>query len=57
TQGKYSEAESLYKRSLATEEKILGPSHPAVATTLCNWAVLLAHQVNNCMSSMLFGRS
>jgi hypothetical protein len=32
--GKYSEAEPLYKRSLAIMEKALGPNHPDVATTL-----------------------
>ena len=28
-QGKYGEAEPLYKRSLAIREKILGPEHPS----------------------------
>jgi tetratricopeptide (TPR) repeat protein len=40
-QGKYAEAEPLYHRSLAIYEKALGPSHPIVATTLENLAVLL----------------
>ncbi len=35
-QGKYAEAEPLYKRSLAIKEKALGPDHPRVATSLNN---------------------
>ena len=41
TQGKYAEAESLYKRALAIWEKALGPEHPHVATSLENYAALL----------------
>jgi CHAT domain-containing protein/tetratricopeptide (TPR) repeat protein len=33
-QGRYADAEPLYKRSLAIWEKALGPSHPNVATAL-----------------------
>ena len=40
-QGKYNDAEPLYKRSLAIDEKALGPEHPKVATCLKNYAVLL----------------
>lgn len=40
-QGRYAEAEPLYKRSLAIDEKALGPEHPAVATSLENYADLL----------------
>ncbi len=40
-QGKYAEAEPLYKRSLAIYEKALGPEHPNVATSLENYAALL----------------
>ena len=32
TQGKYSEAEPLFKRALAIDEKALGPDHPNVGT-------------------------
>ena len=39
-QGKYAEAEPLYKRSLAISEKALGPEHPDVATSLENMALL-----------------
>ena len=44
-QGKYEEAEPLYRRSLAIDEKVYGPDHPEVATDLNNWAVLLEKQV------------
>ncbi len=40
-QGRYAEAEPLYKRALAILEKALGPDHPDVATTLENYAALL----------------
>ena len=43
-QGRYAEAEPLYKRSLAIREKALGPEHPRVATTLNNLAVLYQAQ-------------
>jgi len=40
-QGKFVDAEPLYKRSLAIREKALGPAHPHVATSLENYAMLL----------------
>ncbi len=40
-QGKYTEAEPLYKRSLAIYERVLGPEHSHVATSLENYAALL----------------
>ena len=40
-QGRYAEAEPLYKRSLAIYEKALGPEHLDVATSLENYANLL----------------
>jgi tetratricopeptide (TPR) repeat protein len=40
TQGQYAQAEPLYKRSLAINEKALGPEHPKVATILENIAAL-----------------
>ncbi len=40
TQGKYTEAEPLYKRALRIDEKALGPAHPGVATDLNNLAAL-----------------
>ncbi len=40
-QGRYAEAEPLFKRSLAIREKSLGREHPDVATSLENYADLL----------------
>ncbi len=40
-QGKYAEAEPLYKRALAIREEALGPDHPHVAGSLENYAALL----------------
>ncbi len=37
----HAEAEPLFKRALAIEEKALGPEHPDVATTLKSYAALL----------------
>lgn len=44
-QGKYAEAEPLYRRSLAINERVYGPDHQEVATDLNNWAVVLKSQV------------
>ena len=44
-QGKYTEAEPLYARSQAILEKVLGPEHPNVASSLNNRAGLLSKQV------------
>ena len=44
-QGKYAEAEPLYERCQAIVEKVLGPDHPSLATTLSNRAGLLEIQV------------
>ncbi|CAN0449764.1 unnamed protein product [Pylaiella littoralis] len=44
-QGKYAEAEALYERCQAIEEKALGPEHPSLATTLHNRAGLLEEQL------------
>lgn len=44
-QGVYAEAELLHKRSLAIQEKSLGPEHPDVASSLDNLAILLCSQV------------
>ena len=40
TQGRYADAEPLYKRSLVIREKALGPEHPDVALSLNNLANL-----------------
>ncbi len=39
-QGKYSQAEPLYKRSLTLTQKALGPAHPDVAANINNLATL-----------------
>ena len=44
-QGKYDDAESLYKRALTIREEVLGPRHPDVASKLNNLASLLKSQV------------
>jgi len=41
SQGKYAQAEPLYKRSLAIREKALLPNHPFLAQSLENYAALL----------------
>ncbi|CAM9524664.1 unnamed protein product, partial [Ectocarpus sp. 13 AM-2016] len=43
-QGKYDEAEPLYRRSLAIDEEAFGRDHPDVATNLNNLAGLLDGQ-------------
>ena len=40
-QGRYAEAEPLFKRSLAIREKALGPDDSAVARSLENYGTLL----------------
>jgi tetratricopeptide (TPR) repeat protein len=45
-QGKYADAEGLFKRALGIEEKALGAGHPDVARTLNNLAVLSASSGN-----------
>jgi tetratricopeptide (TPR) repeat protein len=39
-QGRYADAELLYKRALVSREKALGPDHPDVTTSLNNLASL-----------------
>jgi CHAT domain-containing protein/Tfp pilus assembly protein PilF len=43
-QGRYADAEPLYRRALAINEKRLGADHPDVATSLSGLAVLYTHQ-------------
>eukprot|EP00752_Nemacystus_decipiens_P018035 g16168.t1 len=43
-QGYYEDAKPLYERSLAIREKVLGPDHPDVASSLNSLAVLLKTQ-------------
>ncbi|TLY36413.1 MAG: tetratricopeptide repeat protein [Nitrospirae bacterium] len=41
TMGRYAEAEPLYRRALAIDEKVLGVEHHNVLTDLQNYAALL----------------
>ncbi|CAN0277376.1 unnamed protein product, partial [Ascophyllum nodosum] len=43
-QGKYDDAEPLFKRALTIGEEVLGPRHPDVASILNNLASLLESQ-------------
>jgi len=43
-QGRYSEAEPLYRDALAMCQRLLGEEHPNVAASLHNLALLYAHQ-------------
>ena len=40
-EGRYAEAEPLYKRALAIREKALGPDHPDVAISLNNLSLVV----------------
>jgi tetratricopeptide (TPR) repeat protein len=41
-QGKYAEAEMMYKKSLGFREKVLGPEHHITAESLNNLAIVLS---------------
>ncbi|CAM9843341.1 unnamed protein product, partial [Ectocarpus sp. 13 AM-2016] len=56
-QGKYSEAEPLYERSLAIRQKALGFDHPDVAQSLNNYAELLRAQGKYDEAEPLYERS
>src|SRR5262249_8583320 len=43
-QGKYDQAEPLYRRAIETRERVLGKDHPDVATSYNDLALLLAGQ-------------
>ena len=44
-EGKYEQAEPLYKQAVEIREKSFGSHHPSVATALVNLAVLYSQQV------------
>lgn len=48
-QGKFAEAEPLCKKSLAIQEKSLGPEHPALAALLINSAGMLKRQARTAL--------
>jgi clan AA aspartic protease (TIGR02281 family) len=56
-QGRYAEAEPLYRRSLEIMEKTLGPNHPDVATILNNLAELYREQGRYAEAEPLYRRS
>ena len=56
-QGRYADAEPLYKRSLAIREKALGPEHPDVAYSLNNLAALYELQGRYAEAEPLYKRS
>ena len=56
-QGRYADAEPLYRRSLAIKEKALGPDHPHVATSVSNLAELYRNQGRYVDAEPLFRRS
>ncbi len=57
TQGKYDQAEPLFKRALAIKEKALGPDHPSVATVLENYAALLKATSRQSEAGVLLARA
>ena len=57
TQGNYTKAEPLYKRSLDILEKALGPNHPDVATSLENLAELYRATNRSAEAKKLDGRA
>jgi CHAT domain-containing protein len=57
SQGKYAEAEPLYKRSIEISEKALGPDHPDVAAALNNLAELYRAQGKYAEAEPLYKRS
>jgi hypothetical protein len=54
--GKYAEAEPLCRRSLAIREKVLGPKHPHLATSLKNYAILLQKMGRNSEAEEMLAR-
>ncbi len=57
TQGRYAEAEPLYRRALAIDEKALGSDHPNVATDLNNLALLYHNQGKHAEAEPLYKRA
>ncbi len=57
SQGRYTEAEPLFKRCLDIREKKLGPDHPDVAKSLINLAALFRTQGRYADAEPLFKRS
>ena len=56
-EGRYADAEPLFKRSLAIREQALGPEHPDVAMSLNNLALLYRVQGRYAEAEPLYQRS
>ena len=56
-QGRYRDAEPLYKRSLTIREKVLGPDHPDVAVSLNSLAQLYHAEGHYADAEPLYKRS
>ena len=56
-EGRYADAEPLYKRALATWKKALGPDHPDVAQSLNNLADLYSAQGRHADAEPLYKRA
>ncbi len=56
-QGKYAEAEPLYKRALAIREKALGPEHPQTVLSFNNLALLYFNQGRYAEAEPLYQRA
>jgi len=56
SEGDYAGAEPLLRRSLAIDEKALGPDHPGLAIDLENLAALLVHKGDYAGAEPLFRR-
>jgi tetratricopeptide (TPR) repeat protein len=56
-EGKFSEAEGLYKRALAIRETALGANHPDVGQTLNNLALVYADQSKHGEAEELYKRA
>jgi tetratricopeptide (TPR) repeat protein len=56
-QGKYTEAEALYQRTLAIVEKVRGPEHPDVAASLNNLAWLYQEQAKDAEAEAFYQRA
>ena len=56
-EGRYADAEPLYKRALAIREKALGPDHPDVAQSLNNLADLYTAQGRYADAEPLYKRA
>lgn len=57
SEGRYGDAEPVYKRSLAILEKTLGPNHPAVATSLNNLAGVYQNEGRDADAEPLYKRA